>query len=142
MFLCFSYISPSNSICFKNNDFDSVFLFDCIRQDYADFMPKCGIILMGDFNAYIPNRAFDYIEGDELDDHIPLADDIYHPDNPLKRNTMEFREVNRNGKLLLQMCKSVSARILNGRLVGDTSGRFTRLPIYENVDVNKFDQIL
>ena len=48
---------------------------------------------------------------------------------------MEFRVVNHNGKLLLELCKSVSARILNGRLVGDTSGRFTRLPIYQNVDV-------
>ena len=33
LFLCFSYIIPSNSIYFKNNDFDSDFLFDCIRQD-------------------------------------------------------------------------------------------------------------
>ena len=31
---------------------------------------------MGDFNAYIPNNAFDYIEDDELDDHIPLPDNI------------------------------------------------------------------
>ena len=48
---------------------------------------------------------------------------------------MEFREVNHNGKLLLEMCKSVSARILNGRLCGDTSGRFTRFSIYQNADV-------
>ena len=98
-------------------------------------MTKGDILLMGDFNAYIPNNAFDYIEGDELDEYIPLPDDIYHPDIPLKRNTMEFREFNHNGKLLLEMCKSVSARILNGRLRGDTSGRFTRFPIYQNVDV-------
>ena len=32
---------------------------------------------------------------------------FYHPDIPLKRNTMEFREVNHNGKLLLEMCKNV-----------------------------------
>ena len=67
LFLCFSYISPSNSIYFKNNDFDSDFFFDHIRQDCADFMIKGDILLMGDFNAYIPNNAFDYIENDELD---------------------------------------------------------------------------
>ena len=89
---CFCYISPSNSIYFKNNDFDSDFLFDCIRQNCADFMTKGDILLMGDFNAYIPNNAFDY---------------IYHPDIPLKRNTVEFCEVNHNGKLLLEMCKNV-----------------------------------
>ena len=90
---------------------------------------------MGDFNAYIPNNAFDYIEDDELDEHIPLPDDIYHPDIPSKRNTMEFCEFNHNGKLLLEMCKSVSARILDGRLASDTSGRFIRFPICQNVDV-------
>ena len=40
LFLCFSYISPSNSIYFKTNDFDSEFLFDCIRQDCSDFVTK------------------------------------------------------------------------------------------------------
>ena len=133
------YKSPSNSIYFKNNEFNSDFLFGCIRQDCADFMTKGDILLMGDFNAYIPNNAFaiDYIEGDELDEHIPLPDDICHPGIPLKikRNTMEFPEINYNSKLLLERCKSVSARILNGRLVGDTSGRFTRFPVYPNVDV-------
>ena len=135
LFLCFSYISSSNSIYFKNNDSDSDFLFDRIRQGCADFMSKGDILLMRDFNAYIPNNAFDYIEDDELDYHIPLPDDIYQPDIPLTRNTMEFRKVNHNGKLLLEMCKSVSARILNGRLIDDTSGRFTRFPTYQNVDV-------
>ena len=48
---------------------------------------------------------------------------------------MEFRKVNHNGKLPLEMCKSVSARILNGRLVGDTSGKFTRFSIDQNIDV-------
>ena len=80
---------------------------------------------MGDFNPYIPNNAFHYIEGDELDKTIALPVGIYHPDIPLKRNTVEFREVSHDGKFLLEICKSVSARILNGRLVGDSSARFT-----------------
>ena len=101
----------------------------------VDFMTKGDILLLGDFNAYIPNNAFDYIEGDELDQHIPVPDDISHPDIPLKRNTMEFLEVNHNGKLLLEICKLVLARILNGRFVGDISGRSTRFSIYRNVDI-------
>ena len=80
-------------------------------------------------------NAFDYLEDDELDEHIPLPDDTYHPDISLKKNNMEFREVNHNGKLLLEMRESVSAGILNERLISDTSGRFTRFPIYQNVDV-------
>ena len=41
------------------------------------------------------------------------------------------------------MCKSVSARIPNGRLVGDTSDKFTRFPVYQNVDVtNKLTSVI
>ena len=109
LFLCFSDISPSNSVCFKDNDFDSDFLFDCIRQDCTDFMTKGDILLMVDLNAYIQKNAFDYLEDDELDEHIRLPDDTYHPDISLKKNNMEFREVNHNGKLLLEMRKSVVA---------------------------------
>ena len=91
MFLCFSYRKVHLILFyFKNNDFDSDFLFDCIRQDCADFLTKGDISLMGDFNAYKPNNAFDYIEGDEIDQHIPLPDDIYHPDIPLKKTLWNF----------------------------------------------------
>ena len=43
---------------------------------------------------------------------------------------METRNINHNGKLLIDMCKSVPLRILNGRTTGDSFGTFTRYPIY------------
>ena len=70
----------------------------------------------------------DFIEGDIMDDHVPLPDDVYQPDIP--RNTMEMKNLNQNGELLLDICKSVPLRILNGRTSGDLMGRFTRYPIY------------
>ena len=76
----------------------------------------------------------DFIEGDIMDDHVPLPDDVYQPDIPIPRNTMEMKSLNQNGKLLLDICKSVPLRILseglNGRTSGDSMGRFTRYPIY------------
>ena len=72
----------------------------------------------------------DFIEGDIMDDHVPLPDDVYQPDIPISRNTMEMRNLNQNGKLLLDICKSIPLRILNGRTSGDLMGRFTRYPIY------------
>ena len=66
---------------------------------------KGKVLIMGDFNAYVPNDSLDYISGDDLDDHI--LNDIYCPDIPLERKTMEFRELNKNGKALLDLCKTV-----------------------------------
>ena len=42
---------------------------------------------------------------------------------------MEFRELN---KASLDLCETVSVRIVNGRVVGDESGRFTRFPMNQN----------
>ena len=88
------------------------------------------LLLMGDLNVYLPRGVTDFIEGDIMDDHVPLPDDVYQPDIPIPRNTMEMKNLNQNGRLLLDICKSVPLHILNGRTSGDSMGRFTRYPIY------------
>ena len=132
IYVCFTYLSPSNSVYFKHNDFDSDTSFDLIKQDCAEFMVKGKVLIMGDFNAYVPNDLLDYIGDDDLDNYIPIPNDIYCPDIPLERKTMEFRDLNKNGKALLDLCKTVSVRIVNGRVVGDESSRFTRFPMNQN----------
>ena len=87
---------------------------------------------MADFNAYVRNDSLDYISDDDLDDHISIPNHTYCPDIPLARKTMGFRELNKNGKALLDLCKTVSVRIVNGRVVDDESGRFTRFPKNQN----------
>ena len=47
---------------------------------------------------------------------------------------MELRKLNPNGELLIDMCKSVSVRIVNGRVAGDNCGQFTRFPIYDSAN--------
>ena len=37
---------------------------------------------------------------------------FYCPDTPLTRNTMELRELNQNGKSLIELCKSTSVKLL------------------------------
>ena len=91
-------------------------------------------MIMADFNAYVPNDSLDYIVNDDLDNHVPLPNGIYCPDIPLTRNTMEHRELNQNGKSLIEMCKSISLRIVNGRVAGDKCGKFTRFPMYESAN--------
>ena len=97
-------------------------------------MANGNVMIMADFNAYVPNGYLDYIVKDGLDNHIPLPNDIYCPDTPLTRNTMDLRELNQNGKSLIELCKSTSVRIVNGRVIGDNCGKFTRFPIYESAN--------
>ena len=89
-------------------------------------MVNGNVMIMADFNAHVPNGSLDYIVNDGLD--------IYYPDTPLTRNTMELRELNQNGKSLIELCKSTSVRIVNGRVTGDNCGKFTRFPIYESAN--------
>ena len=130
LLICFTYISPSDSEYYKNNDLTSTDLFEYIKLDCAEFMSNGNLLLKGDLNAYLPSGVTDFIEGDIMDDHVPLPDDVYQPDIPIPRNTMEMKNLNQNGKLLLDICKSVPLCILNGRTSGDLMGRFTRYPIY------------
>ena len=119
---------------YTNNNFESADLFNWIRQDCAEFISKGNLLLLGDFNAYLPKHFVDYIDNDAIDNHVPLPVNIYNPDPPMPRNTSEVRNINQNGRLLLEMCKSIPVRILNGRTFGDTIGirNFTRYPIYNS----------
>ena len=77
------------------------------------------VIIMADFNAHVPNHSLAFILNGDFDDHVPLPSDIYCPDIPLTRNTMELRELNQNCESLIDMCKSISVRLVNGRVAGD-----------------------
>ena len=114
LLICFTYISPSDSEYYKNNDLTSTDLFEYIKLDCAEFMSSGNLLLMGDLNVYLPRGVTDFIEGDIMDDHVPLPDDVYQPDIPIPRNTMEMKNLNQKSKLLLGICKSVPLRILNG----------------------------
>ena len=82
--------------------------------------------------AYLPKHFVDYIDNDAIDNHVPLPVNIYNPDSAMPRNTLEVRNINQNGRLLLEMFKSIPVRILNERTFGDTIGNFTRYPIYNS----------
>ena len=66
-------------------------------------MSNGNLLLMGDLNAYLPRGVTDFIEGDIMDDHVPLQDDVYQPDIPIPKNTMEMKNLTQNGKLLLDI---------------------------------------
>ena len=125
LYICFCYISPSSSQVYKQQNITSETLFDTIQEDCANFKSRGNLMVMEDFNAWVSKN---YIEGDNVLEFSSLPEGTYTPDTPLPRNTMELRENNKNGNCLINLCRTVSLRLLNGRSFGDSFGRFTRYP--------------
>ena len=58
--------------------------------------------------------------------HSPINVPYYSKDTEIARCNQDTHATNEQGKLILDLCKSNSLRILNGGLNGDKSGKFTR----------------
>ena len=115
----------SAHLYYTNNNFKSADLFNWVRQDCAEFISEGNLLLMGDFNAYVSKNFVNYIDNDDIDNRVPLSVNIYNSDPVMPKNTLELRDINQNGRFLLEICKSITVRILNGRTFGDTIGNFT-----------------
>ena len=89
-------------------------------------------IIMGDLNGR--TKLGENFVRDYSDDHSPINVPFYKKDSYLKRRNMDDHIIDAQGKLILEICKNSALRILNGRTIGDTSGKFTRYP------VNLFDK--
>ena len=116
IYLLNTYIPPQNSIYFDNQ-------MEMIETDIITYSNQGKIIIMGDLNARVGNEP-DYITNDELDDFIPLPDS-YCVDEITKIRAHCDAFVNECGKRLLELCISSNLRIMNGRFIGDSMGRFT-----------------
>lgn len=114
LYLCCAYLPPEKSQVYKvisNNEH----VFDKLTQNITTFQILGKVIIMGDLNARTA-VAPDYI----MDDFIAPENDneLYICDKVLKRYP-EDRAKNSFGTMLLDMCKSLKLRIVNGRLHSD-----------------------
>ena len=118
IYMAVTYISPSGSPFAGRNDN----IFEILESDIAKYSQVGDCIICGDFNARTGVEP-DYC----MEDENPVTDSIpeYICDTPLKRSNMDNRSVDGHGVQLLDLCKSTSLRILNGRTVGDFCGRCT-----------------
>ena len=123
--IIFTYASPINSpytISRTEN------ILDTIESKYID--NQGNIIIMGDLNGRT-NIEDDFIR-DNNDDYSPINTTIYNKDPinsfPLNRKNTDTNNVDEQGRLILDLCKSSGMRILNGRIPGDLRGDFTRYP--------------
>ena len=90
-YVCFTYVSPSDSVYHTNKNFESADLFNWIRQDCAEFISKGNLLLMGDFNAYLPENFVDYIDNDHV---LPV--NIYNPNPAAEKYKSEWQTFVRN----------------------------------------------
>ena len=102
-------------------------LFSELEQDCCNKKQLGNILVARDLNARTSNQpdfGLDY-----NDRFSPISDlDNYKADQPLPRNSMDMTPCNSHGEKLLNLCKMLSLRILNGRY-SNGSGAFTRFPI-------------
>lgn len=100
--------------------------FDIIMEQLADLAPKGDTLLMGDFNARTSElEDFDIQSENPAFTTLNTCHDFN--DNQLPHRHNCDRIVNKNGQLLIDLCRSTEHRIINGRFVGDSMGFFTFL---------------
>ena len=120
-YLCYAYIPPENSSFYKSRGQDTL---SFIESDIVKYSKLGPIILCGDLNARTKNLP-DYIMNDEKIDHISEENYLYEEDYNIGMRSSQDEKVCSRGHKLLNLCIAAKLRILNGRLIGDASGRYT-----------------
>ena len=117
----------ANFIRVENSPAYNVFnvtLFDILQNDINHFTDLGKVLVCGDFNARVGNsKRHDYIVNDRIVDGID--NDDYIPDIPLDRISTD-NGTNSHGLKMIDLCKSTSLHIANGRLHDDKGvGNYT-----------------
>ena len=123
LYIGFVYISPRNSSYATNNDYQT---WEILYQEINRYQSSGNIMLMGDFNARTGLNA-DFIENDSTNPNdLPNLPDFYQPDKPIQnRLSQDGSRICEYGKNLIDLCISAGLRILNGRTLGDSIGKYT-----------------
>ena len=131
VYLICPYVKPSTST--RNVIDNGPDVFDLISDKLSELHVSGQMVLMGDLNARLGN-AMDYTFLDADDDflyvHDPQfermihVDDVMRNDLSVKRACMD-KGSNTYGPKLVNLCTMSNMMILNGRLSGDSLGKYT-----------------
>ena len=124
IFLCACYIPPEGSNIYKQNQ-AKVNPFNIIEDEIMKYKQKGNVLLMGDLNAR-SGVLDDFVDKDN-DDRLEIYSKCshYQHDTALSKRTNSDVKHNVFGKNLINMCKILQMRILNGRTIGDIKGNIT-----------------
>ena len=132
--LLFTYASPFSSSYTKARQDN---LFDKIETQ----VEHRNLILIGDLNG--KTGTDDDFVLDSSDEHSPVAGNpCYVRDDPIGRKNRDKHPTDQQGKRILEICKNMSMRILNGRINGDETGNFTRYPKHSRENPSTIDYAL
>ena len=113
------HIPPKNSTFTLKNGDDFEVLVNTTRQ----YSSAGDLLVIGDFNART-GRAADFITSDSDADYATF-DSQYSPDYTCNIRNSEDEIICSRGRDLIDLCIQSKMRILNGRILGDLSGKFT-----------------
>lgn len=114
IFICVVYYGPASTVN----------LIEILEKDINEKYERLGdIIILGDLNART-GREMDFIEDDNTH-HVPLDNSNYDIDVNLERRASYDSIIDPRGRELLDFCIANKIRILNGRIVGNSTGKFT-----------------
>ena len=123
------YLSPINS---KNKSITDN-LLSSLYEEVEKLSEIGSVIIMGDFNART-NSYDDFVDEVLIDDFLLENGDAGttlmnnrcdEGNNFLSRNSEDIGIPCKRGKELLQLCKNLDFRIMNGRVIGDIKGKMT-----------------
>ena len=118
----FVYASPANSPYNKGKE--NIFY----RLEILMAMHGNHQIIMGDLNGRT-SKDDDFIQ-EKYETHSPMRDiEAYEFDTPTTRRNADPSPSDAHGKMILNICKNLQLRILNGRTPGDRWGVPTRYPV-------------
>jgi exonuclease III len=122
VFLGLTYIPPQNSTFYHAHDVD---FFDVLQHDCSKYSSDGCVVLCGDFNARVSNKA-DYILAETgIERVVRQAENLVTNTNLPVRVSCDVHS-NAFGSKLLDLCKSTGLCIVNGRTGKDGSkGEFT-----------------
>ena len=120
LYMCTVYIPPDRNMYYRKYNCD---VFDILQEQIEHFSSQGTVSIIGDLNGRVEIEK-DYIVSDVLDKH--LLDDIqflgYESDDILcDRLSEDLKSPNSFGCRILELCKSSSLRICNGRFGQDSS---------------------
>ena len=119
-YCCCSYIPPYGSPYYTNHP--DCNLFDSLNADLTHFCNIGHIILSGDLNARIANKA-DTLLDSQTNHPIDSFPD-FQTITPPPRHSMDSNS-NAWGNKLIDMCIAHNLCLLNGRTIGDLAGNYT-----------------
>ena len=116
------YARPYNTSCSteQNSGKD---IINKVEEVINNLREEGDVIVCGDFNARIARKSGSVVN--DSDTFLPMPDD-YIPDNNIPRQSQDIR-TNSHGSHFLNLIINNQLTILNGRTLGDSSGKFTSI---------------